>query len=479
MEEDSARFVFLKRILPEAVLSSGVGFRSIMNISVFDPIEDVIKAFSEGQIVVMSDDENRENEGDLICAAEKVTPEIINFMITHARGLVCVPMEENRLKKLGLSKMNPNHSCDQYHTAFMDSVDVRGRTTTGISAKDRAETIKALVSDESTPDNFIKPGHVFPLKAVEKGVLERAGHTEGTVDLAKICGLKPAGVICEILNDDGSMMRLLQLREFASKHNLKMTSVAGIIKYRNSSLNKQETSKDSQDTNLSAAQKQMQMENEVEEEMLERMKEWVQERVKNQQTTNKLIDSLTETMMPTEFGKFTVKLYKSKFDQKEHLALVVNRNKEITPLVRVHSECMTGDVFRSQRCDCGTQLKTAMKLIQEHGRGAIIYLRQEGRGIGLEHKLRAYELQDQGLDTVEANLKLGFKADERDYEIGAQILKDISMNKINLLTNNPAKENGLSEYGIKVKERVPLIIEPTEHNTFYMQTKRNKMNHQI
>ena len=400
-----------------------------MNKSCFDPIEDVIQAFSSGEIVVMVDDEGRENEGDLICAAELVTPDIINFMITHARGLVCVPMTEDRLRKLGLSRMTPAYSSDKYHTAFMDSVDVRENTTTGISAFDRAETIKALISEKSSAQDFIKPGHVFPLKSVNNGVVERPGHTEGTVDLAKICKLKPAGVICEILNEDGSMMRLNGLIDFAKKHSLKITSVDEIVKYR--------------------------------------------------QKNEEIITPLRQTIMPTKFGKFRMILYDSKFDKKEHLALIVEKNNHIPPLVRVHSECLTGDVFGSSRCDCGQQLEESMKKIQDYGHGAIIYLRQEGRGIGLSNKLHAYELQDKGFDTVEANLKLGFKADERDYVLGAKILKNIKMCDIRLLTNNPAKENGLTHNGIRVIERIPIVISSCETNSFYLKTKKEKMGHYI
>ena len=400
-----------------------------MNKSCFDPIEDVIQAFSSGEIVVMVDDEGRENEGDLICAAELVTPDIINFMITHARGLVCVPMTEDRLRKLGLSRMTPAYSSDKYHTAFMDSVDVRENTTTGISAFDRAETIKALISEKSSAQDFIKPGHVFPLKSVNNGVMERPGHTEGTVDLAKICKLKPAGVICEILNEDGSMMRLDGLKDFAKKHSLKITSVDEIVKYR--------------------------------------------------QKNEEIITPLRQTIMPTKFGKFKMILYDSKFDKKEHLALIVEKNNHIPPLVRMHSECLTGDVFGSTRCDCGQQLEESMKKIQDYGHGAIIYLRQEGRGIGLSNKLHAYELQDKGFDTVEANLKLGFKADERDYALGAKILKNIKMCDIKLLTNNPAKENGLTHNGIRVIERIPIVISSCETNSFYLKTKKEKMGHYI
>ncbi len=401
-----------------------------MSESIFDPIEDVISAFRNGEIIVMTDDEDRENEGDLVCAAETVTPEMINFMVTYARGLVCVPMEEQQLRRLGLSRMTPAYSSDKYHTAFMDSVDVREGTTTGISAADRARTAQALISDTSEARDFIKPGHLFPLKAVAGGVLERAGHTEGTVDLARIAGMKPAGVICEILRSDGDMMRLEELRAFADEHGLKMTSVAEITKYR-----------------------------------------YVNER---------LVHMEREINMPTDAGPFRLKLYSSSVDNKDHLALVCgDASSGKTPLVRVHSECLTGDVFHSMRCDCGQQLHAAMHAVQEHGYGAIVYMRQEGRGIGLAKKLHAYELQENGMDTVEANEHLGFDADLRDYGIGAQILNDMDMQEINLLTNNPAKITGLDKYGIRVKERVPLVLQPGKYNDFYLATKRDKMGHLI
>lgn len=401
-----------------------------MSESIFDPIEDVIEAFRNGEVIVMTDDECRENEGDLVCAAEKITPEIINFMVTEARGLVCVPMEEQQLRRLGLSHMVPAYSSDKYHTAFMDSVDVRIGTTTGISATDRAKTVLALVSEESQAADFIKPGHMFPLKAVAGGVLERAGHTEGTVDLARICGMKPAGVICEVLRDDGEMMRLEELRAFADKHGLKLSSVSEVAKYR--------------------------------------------------YTHEKLIQLEREISMPTDAGAFRLKLYSSKVDNKDHLALVCgDASSGKTPLVRVHSECLTGDVFHSMRCDCGAQLHAAMHAVQDYGYGAIVYMRQEGRGIGLAKKLHAYELQEQGMDTVEANVHLGFGADLRDYGIGAQILEDLGMRKINLLTNNPAKITGLDKYGIEIEERVPLVLPASEHNEYYLATKRDKMGHII
>ncbi len=401
-----------------------------MSQSFFDPIDEVIDAFRRGEIVVMSDDESRENEGDLICAAELVTPESINFMIKHARGLVCVPMEESRLRALGLSRMTPAHASDKYHTAFMDSVDVRAGTTTGISATDRAATVLALVDEQSGAQDFIKPGHLFPLKAVNGGVLERAGHTEGTVDLARICGLKPAGVICEILNDDGSMMRLKSLRAFANEHGLKMTSVAEVVAYR--------------------------------------------------RRHEKLIALEREIQLPTEAGEFRLRLYSSQVDGKDHLALVCGEpDGDRLPLVRVHSECMTGDVFHSLRCDCGLQLDTAMREIQAYGYGAVVYARQEGRGIGLAMKLHAYELQEQGLDTVEANEKLGFEADLRDYCVAAQMLRDLKMDRVRLLTNNPSKVSGLEMYDVEVEERVSLVLPASEHNDFYMSTKRDKMGHII
>jgi len=401
-----------------------------MSEKIFDPIEDVIESFRNGEIIVMTDDEGRENEGDLICAAEKTTPEVINFMVTHARGLVCVPMEEDQLRRLGLSHMVPAHSSDKYHTAFMDSVDVRHGTSTGISAADRSKTVQALASDDSVAADFIKPGHMFPLKALPGGVLARAGHTEGTVDLARICGLKPAGVICEILRDDGDMMRLEELRAFADAHNLKMTAVSEIAKYR--------------------------------------------------YTHETLIHLEREISMPTDAGPFRLKLYSSKVDNKDHLALVCgDASSGKIPLVRVHSECLTGDVFHSMRCDCGAQLHAAMHAVQNHGYGAIVYMRQEGRGIGLAKKLHAYELQEKGMDTVEANEHLGFGADLRDYGVGAQILQDLDMHKINLLTNNPAKIEGLDKYGIEICERMPLVLPPSEHNASYLTTKRDKMGHII
>ncbi len=401
-----------------------------MGKDVFDPIEDVVEAFRKGEIIVMTDDEDRENEGDLVCAAEMTTPETINFMIKYARGLVCVPMAEEMLARLGLAHMVPAHSSDKYHTAFMDSVDVREGTTTGISATDRSNTVRALIDEKSQAADFIKPGHMFPLKAMPGGVLERAGHTEGTVDLARICGMKPAGVICEVLREDGEMARVPDLRKFADEHGLKMTAVSEIVKYR--------------------------------------------------YTHESLVQAEREVNMPTDAGPFRLSLYSSVVDNKDHLALVCGSPESgKIPLVRMHSECLTGDVFHSMRCDCGAQLHAAMQAVQAHGYGAIVYMRQEGRGIGLAKKIHAYELQEKGLDTVEANEHLGFNADLRDYGIGAQILNDLSMKKIKLLTNNPAKIKGLDKYGIEVVERVPLVLPTHEHNVDYIATKRDKMGHII
>lgn len=400
-----------------------------MNERKFDPIEDVIEAFRNGEIIVMTDDECRENEGDLICAAEKTTAEMMNFIVTYARGVVCVPMAKERLDVLGLARMASNAK-DQYHTAFMDSVDVRDGITTGISATERARTVQALANPTSQPNDFIKPGHLFPLMAVAGGVLERPGHTEGTVDLARLAGLEPVGVCCEIMRDDGEMACGDELFEFARKHGFKITAVSEIVKYR--------------------------------------------------YTHEKLVKLEREISMPTDAGPFRLKLYSSIVDQKDHLALVCgDASSGKVPLVRVHSECLTGDVFHSMRCDCGAQLHAAMEAVQKHGYGAIVYMRQEGRGIGLAKKLHAYELQEQGMDTVEANIHLGFRADLRDYGIGAQILEDLGMNKVSLLTNNPAKIEGLDKYGININERVPLVLQASEHNGFYLATKRDKLGHII
>jgi 3,4-dihydroxy 2-butanone 4-phosphate synthase / GTP cyclohydrolase II len=399
-----------------------------MKKTVFDPLEDVLAALQRGEMVLVTDDEDRENEGDLICAAEFCTPEQINFMITHARGLVCVPITQERASHLGLTRMNVSHEGDKFQTAFTISVDVRG-STTGISAAERAMTVRAIVNEKTRPEDLICPGHIFPLVAMEGGVLQRAGHTEVTVDLMRLAGLKPAGVICEITNDDGTMARLPELIRFAKKHRLAMTSVAEVTKHR--------------------------------------------------YLTERLVKPERSVAMPTAAGDFQLRIYSSFVDDKDHLALFMGEptDERPFPLVRVHSECLTGDVFGSQRCDCGLQLKRSMEMVAEHGYGAIVYMRQEGRGIGLTKKIHAYELQDQGLDTVEANVELGFAPDLRDYGIGAQILRDLEMTRIRLLTNNPAKIEGLDKYGIVVEERVSISFPCTPHNERYLSTKREKMQH--
>ena len=400
-----------------------------MSENILDPIDEVFEALRAGELVLVTDDEERENEGDLICAAENCTAEQINFMITHARGLVCMPITQERAAHLGLSRMNVSHEGDVFQTAFTISVDAAG-CTTGISAAERAMTIRTVADEKTRPEDLLCPGHIFPLIAMPGGVLQRAGHTEATIDLMRGAGLKPAGVICEITNSDGTMARLPELIKFAKKHGLKMTSVAEIIRYR-----------------------------------------YIREQ---------LVHMEREISMPTDAGPFRLKLYSSVVDNKDHLALVCgDETSGKMPLVRVHSECLTGDVFHSMRCDCGAQLHAAMHAIQEHGYGAVVYMRQEGRGIGLAKKLHAYELQEQGMDTVEANEHLGFDADLRDYGIGAQILCDIGMKKIKLLTNNPAKIQGLDTYGVEVVERVPLVLQPSKYNDRYLATKRDKMGHII
>lgn len=399
-----------------------------MSEKLFDPVDEVLDALRRGEMIVVTDDEDRENEGDVICAAESCTPEQINFMITHARGLVCAPITAERAARLGLKRMNTSHEGDKFKTAFTVSVD-GADCTTGISAAERTSTIRALVEDHTKPEDLVCPGHIFPLIAMDGGVLERAGHTEATVDLARMAGLKPAGVICEVTGENGEMARLPELVKFAKKHQLKMTSVAEIAKYR--------------------------------------------------YTREMLICMERQVKMPTRFGDFMLRIYSSFVDNKDHLALFMGEPtaEKPHPLIRVHSECLTGDVFGSARCDCGDQLHCAMEMIAEYGYGAIVYMRQEGRGIGLTKKIHAYELQDQGLDTVEANVQLGFAPDLRDYGIGAQILKDLEMDHIRLLTNNPAKIEGLDQYGIEVVERVPIVLPSTPHNQRYLNTKREKMRH--
>jgi 3,4-dihydroxy 2-butanone 4-phosphate synthase/GTP cyclohydrolase II len=392
----------------------------------FDPLEEVIAAIRRGEMVIVVDDEDRENEGDLVMAAEKVTPEKINFMAKYARGLICVPLTEERADELGLLPMVG--SAREKEANFTVSVDARYGITTGISAYDRALTIQLLASPAAGPRDFVQPGHVFPLRAKPGGVLRRAGHTEASVDLARLAGLYPAAVICEIMNDDGTMARLPELREFAKRHGLKMTSIADLIKYRSQ--------------------------------------------------REKLVKREAEADLPTEFGHFRIVAYSNEVDGKEHVALVKGEvaGKE-NVLVRVHSECLTGDTFLSQRCDCGEQLHEALRRIEAEGAGVLLYIRQEGRGIGLLNKIKAYALQDQGLDTVEANRRLGFREDLRDYGIGAQILKDLGLSSIRLLTNNPKKVVGLEGYGLRIVEQIPLQVEPNVHNYDYLRAKQEKLGH--
>ena len=397
---------------------------------VFDDIESCVDAFRQGRMVIVADDENRENEGDLIVAAEKVTPEAINFMVVHARGLVCVPMTGARLRRLGVERAPSRNRGDKFATAFTLSVDAASGVTTGISAADRARTVQVLTDDASGPESVVSPGHLFPLEAREGGVLVRAGHTEAAVDLAKLAGLKPAGVICEIMMPDGTMARLPQLHAFARSHGLKMMSIADLIQYR--------------------------------------------------RRRERLIEFVEEVDLPTAYGHFRLRLYTSSPDGMDHLALIKGDVAgDPPPLVRVHSECLTGDVFGSARCDCGSQLHAAMRMVEKEGRGVVLYMRQEGRGIGLANKLHAYKLQERGLDTVEANLKLGFPADMRDYGVGAQILVDIGLKRIRLMTNNPKKLIGLQGYGLEIAERVPMVFEPGDFNRRYLETKKAKMGHLI
>jgi 3,4-dihydroxy 2-butanone 4-phosphate synthase/GTP cyclohydrolase II len=394
----------------------------------FSSVEDAVADIAAGKMVIVVDDEERENEGDLTCAAEKVTPEIINFMARHGRGLICLPMMEERLEELGLPLMVERNTTP-YGTAFCVSIDARRGVTTGISAADRARTIQAAMDPASRPSDLARPGHVFPLQAARGGVLKRAGQTEAAVDLCRLADLEPAGVICEVMNEDGTMSRVPQLLKFARRHDLKILSIASLIQYR--------------------LQKE------------------------------RLVQRIADTALPTLYGQFRLLAYRSDLEKKTHLALVLGDPKPGQPaLVRVHSECLTGDVFGSLRCDCGKQLATAMELIGSEGEGVVVYLRQEGRGIGLENKLLAYQLQDQGKDTVEANESLGFKPDHRDYGIGAQILYDLGVNRIRLMTNNPKKFIGLRGFGMDIVERVPLEIAPGDHVTHrYLKAKKEKLGH--
>lgn len=395
-----------------------------------DRIEDAIEDIRNGKIIIVVDDEDRENEGDFVMAAEKVTPEAINFMAKNGRGLICMPCIPERLDELGIRPMVQNNTSEQ-GTAFTVSIGAKGKITTGISARDRAVTIQTVVDPKSRPEDISMPGHVFPLRAKRGGVLERAGHTETAVDLARLAGLFPAGVICEIMNEDGTMARLPQLRKVADKFGLKLVSVADLIAYR--------------------------------------------------RKTEKLVERVAEVNLPTSYGVFKAIGYRCSLDGKEYFALVKGdvEGKE-NVLVRVHSECLTGDIFHSLRCDCGDQLEAALRMIDEEGQGVLLYiLGHEGRGIGLLNKLRAYELQENGRDTVQANNELGFPADLRDYGMGAQILADLGLSSIRLMTNNPKKIVGLEGYGLKIVERVPLEVKPTEYNIHYLQTKKDKMNHML
>ncbi len=390
-------------------------------------IPEVIEDIRAGKFVIIVDDETRENEGDLAMAAEKVTPKAINFMAKHARGLICLPIIKQRLDELGIPLMVQDNT-SRHSTAFTVSIEARNKVTTGISAFDRAQTIKTVLDPDSKPEDLARPGHVFPIRARDGGVLVRAGHTEAIVDLARLVGFYPAGVICEIMNEDGTMARLPELENIASKYDLKIITITDLIAYR--------------------------------------------------LRHEKLVQKIAEARLPTKFGEFIVMSYKSNVDADEHVALVKGDISGDEPvLVRVHSECLTGDVFGSLRCDCGDQIKLAMQSIAEEGRGVFLYVRQEGRGIGLHNKLRAYALQDQGMDTVEANVALGFAPDLRDYGVGAQILADLGLHNVRLLTNNPKKVVGLESYGLKIVETVPLVAPPNPYNIRYLETKQKKLGH--
>ncbi len=395
----------------------------------FNSIESALEDIHRGRMVIVVDDADRENEGDLIMAAEKATPAAVNFMAKHGRGLICVPTTGERLRQLGIEQMVTQNR-ETFKTDFQVSVDATRGVTTGISAADRARTIEVLAAPAAVPEDLVRPGHIFPLRAKPGGVLQRAGHTEAAVDLVRLAGCRPVGVICEVMSDSGEMARLPELRRFARKHKLKICSIEALIKFRRS--------------------------------------------------REKLVERIEVVKMPTDYGDFDLHLYRSTLDDQHHIALVkgdVAGQKEV--LVRVHSECLTGDIFASRRCDCGPQLHQAMKLVAQAGRGVIVYMRQEGRGIGLAPKIKAYKLQEKGLDTVEANQRLGFGMDLREYGLGAQILVDLGVKTIRLLTNNPKKIVGLDGYGLQIVEQVPIKIASNPHNERYLKTKREKLGHLI
>ncbi|MBL9114100.1 MAG: bifunctional 3,4-dihydroxy-2-butanone-4-phosphate synthase/GTP cyclohydrolase II [Verrucomicrobiaceae bacterium] len=395
----------------------------------FDPIDSVLADIRDGKLVIVTDDEDRENEGDLICAAEMITPELVTFMVREGAGMLCVPVSPDIARRLHLESMVQRNT-EAFRTHFTVTVDAREGISTGISAADRSRTIRLLADPKSSADDFVQPGHINPLVAKPGGVLRRAGHTEAAVDLARMAGLQEAGVLIEIMNPDGTMARVPELRKFADKHGLKMCSIASLIEYR-------------------------------------RQRE-------------RLIEREQVIKMPTDFGTFDLHLYRSRLSDEHHLALVKGRIDDGEPvLVRVHSECLTGDVFGSRRCDCGGQLHTALQRIEQEGRGVLLYMRQEGRGIGLPAKIHAYKLQEDGLDTVEANLKLGFPMDLRDYGLGAQILGDLGVRKLRLMTNNPRKVVGLQGHNLEITEQLPIRLEPNEHNARYLETKRTKLGHAL
>lgn len=406
----------------------------------FNTVEECLEGLRNGEIILVTDDAGRENECDCICAAEFATPEVVNFMATHAKGLICMPMDASRCRDLSLPQMVGSNT-DNHHTAFTVSIDAV-ETTTGISAAERSLTAMKCVKDGVGPEGFRRPGHMFPLEARAGGVLRRAGHTEATVDLCRLAGLKGVGLCCEIMKDDGTMARLDDVMEFAKVHKLKTMTIADLIAYRRSR---------GDDPESDVSEKHA-----------------------------RLVDLVEEVDLPTRYGHFRLKMYKSRVTGLEHLALVKGDVSGGEPvLVRVHSECFTGDVLGSERCDCGHQLHRAMEMIEREGRGAVLYMRQEGRGIGLENKLHAYRLQEHGLDTVEANVSLGFAPDLRDYGEGAQILVDLGIRKLRLLTNNPRKVAGLGGYGLEIVERVPIVIPPNAYDRRYLDTKRDKMGHLI